>query len=552
MSALLEGARRLLGRKSDLADQIYGLDQAVEACRGRLDDEVVDQAATIVQRAGTRLRLSPEHTVVAIAGATGSGKSSTFNALTGLDLAAVGVRRPTTSWASACIWGGPEGAEDLLEWMGIPLRHQTTRDSMLDSGRDARDLQGLVLLDLPDHDSTEVSHHLEVQRLIVLADLMIWVLDPQKYADKAVHEGYFKPMASHKDVMIVVLNHIDEVPRDRRQGMVEDVKRLLTLDGLDGVPVIATSARDGDGIAELRKMVARRVADKRASRSRFRVDVHDAAERLDEACGGATPRDLSKITRSELNAAVADAAGVPVVVDAVQRSSRMRAARATGWPPTAWLSKLRPDPLKRLHLDLGAAGKELVRTPTSSVPEATRVQRARVDTAVRHVADEVSEGMSRPWVAAIRKASVSQGEDLADAVDRSVGETPVGRGSVPGWCKAVRVLQWLLIVAALAGAVWLGVLAVMGYLQVPTPDPPSSGGLPLPTALLLGGAAAGILLAIVSRVLVGISARTQARAAEKRLRSAIGEVTERMILQPIDTELDAYRRAREGLQRALV
>jgi len=45
---------------------------------------------------------------------------------------------------------------------------------------------------------------------------------------------------------------------------------------------------------------------------------------------------------------------------------------------------------------------------------------------------------------------------------------------------------------------------------------------------------------------------TQARAAEKRLRSAIGEVTERMILQPIDTELDAYRRAREGLQRALV
>ncbi len=134
MSALLEGARRLLGRKSDLADQIYGLDQAVEACRGRLDDAAVDPAATIVERAGTRLRLSPEHTVVAIAGATGSGKSSTFNALTGLDLAAVGVRRPTTSWATACIWGGPGGAEELLEWMGIPLRHQTTRDSMLDAG----------------------------------------------------------------------------------------------------------------------------------------------------------------------------------------------------------------------------------------------------------------------------------------------------------------------------------------------------------------------------------------------------------------------------------
>jgi hypothetical protein len=128
----------------------------------------------------------------------------------------------------------------------------------------------------------------------------------------------------------------------------------------------------------------------------------------------------------------------------------------------------------------------------------------------------------------------------------------MGMGSVPAWCKAVRGLQWLLIVVALVGAVWLAVLAILGYLQLATPDAPSSGGLPLPTALLLGGVAAGILLAIVSRVLVGLSARSRARAAEKRLRSAIGEVTERMILQPIDTELDAYRRAREGLQRALV
>ena len=33
----------------------------------------------VVERATGRLRLSADHTVVAIAGATGSGKSSTFN-----------------------------------------------------------------------------------------------------------------------------------------------------------------------------------------------------------------------------------------------------------------------------------------------------------------------------------------------------------------------------------------------------------------------------------------------------------------------------------------
>ena len=71
-----------------------------------------------------------------------------------------------------------------------------------------------MLLDLPDHDSTEVSHHLEVERLVGLTDLMVWVLDPQKYADAAVHQRFLAPLATHREVMLVVLNHIDEVAAD--------------------------------------------------------------------------------------------------------------------------------------------------------------------------------------------------------------------------------------------------------------------------------------------------------------------------------------------------
>ena len=131
MTGLLEGARKLLARGTDIGARVDGLEAASQAARGRLDDELVDRAEAVAKKAASRLRLSAEHTVVGIAGATGSGKSSTYNALTGLELSAVGVRRPTTSWASACVWG-TEGAEELLEWLGIPPRHQTTRDSMLD------------------------------------------------------------------------------------------------------------------------------------------------------------------------------------------------------------------------------------------------------------------------------------------------------------------------------------------------------------------------------------------------------------------------------------
>ena len=59
--------------------------------------------------------------------------------------------------------------------------------------------------------------------------------------------------------------------------------------------------------------------------------------------------------KSELVDAFADAAGVPTVVARRRAVHPARAPpRRTGWPVTSWLSRLKPDPLRRLHLDLGA------------------------------------------------------------------------------------------------------------------------------------------------------------------------------------------------------
>src|SRR5688500_2244576 len=173
--------------------------------------------------------------------------------------------------------------------------------------------------------------------------------------------------------------------------MVSDVRRLLDQDGLGGVPVYGVSARHKIGTEELKAEIARRVADKKLTRTRMAADLKVAAERLDEATGRATGRGLPKQRVAALEDAFAEAAGVPTVVAAVEESTRLRANRATGWPVTSWLSRLRPDPLKRLHLDLGAAGKQLTGRARTSVPAPTQVQRARVDTEVRALADEVTE-----------------------------------------------------------------------------------------------------------------------------------------------------------------
>jgi GTP-binding protein EngB required for normal cell division len=549
MTSLVEGAKRLIGRGSDVSERIEGLRVAAEAARGRLDDALVEEAAEVSGRAAARLNLSGDHTVVALAGATGSGKSSTFNALTGLDLAAIGVRRPTTSWTMSCTWGR-EGAGELLDWLGVPARHQVVRDSMLDQPREDRDLDGLVLLDLPDHDSTEVAHHVEVDRLVKLADLLVWVLDPQKYADAAIHDRYLKPLATHKEIMLVVLNHIDEVPVDRRAAMVDDVRRLLAQDGLEGVEVIATSAKDGDGITELKRAIAARVTAKKSVKARLMADVSTSAARMREANGDAKPGDVARARKGELVDAFADAAGVATVVAAVEKSTRTRAAHATGWPVTSWLGKLRPDPLKRLHLDLGKDGKKLTSAARASLPQASPVQRARVDTAVRGVADDVAQQLAPPWAAAVRRASVSRLPDLNDALDKAVSGTDLGVSRTPLWWRLVRVLQWLLLLTAFVGGLWLGAFAVASYLQLSLPESPDYGGLPLPTLMLLGGVAMGLVLGLLSKVFVAWSSRSRARAADKRLRAAISEVTERLVIEPIEHEVTAYRTTRDGLAAA--
>ena len=68
--------------------------------------------------------------------------------------------------------GDRRAPTSILDWLGIPKRHQISRMGLLDESAEDRDLQGLVLLDLPDHDSTEVSHHLEVERLVKFADVL--------------------------------------------------------------------------------------------------------------------------------------------------------------------------------------------------------------------------------------------------------------------------------------------------------------------------------------------------------------------------------------------
>jgi GTP-binding protein EngB required for normal cell division len=542
----------LLNRKdvsAHLVDHLRALGEAVELCEGRVDSDALAEAKRVVDQADRRLAISGSATVVALAGATGSGKSSIFNALSGTTLAMVGVRRPTTAHAMACSWGD-ESAEDLLDWLQIPRRHALETDPAIDAA-----LDGLVLLDLPDHDSTELDHRMEVDRLVQLVDMLIWVVDPQKYADAAIHDRYLKPLSQHADVMMIILNQVDKLTAKQRAQCLSDLRRLLDSEGLGRVPVVAVSAVTEEGIEALRETLAKQVAEKQAAARRLAADVSVAAAKISTASGTTRVTPLTRSSVDRLTTQVAIAAGVPVVTEAVGKAWRMRGGLATGWPVLAWIAKFKPDPLRRLHLDrLGVGRRHKEIDPSgvgrTSLPATSGVQKARVDTAVRTLADEAAQGLTRGWADEIKQAARSSEDALPDRVDRAVATTDLDLARHRRWWQLVRVLQWLLVATVIVGLGWLGLAFLLAYLQLPPLPKVTWWGLPAPTVLAVGGVLAGLLLAGLARIFVEVGARRRTAKARQSLRAAIARVTGELVIDPVKAEQDRYEKARLALERA--
>lgn len=534
---------------SKLASQAAKLSEAAKLVEHRLDEELIAQAQQAADRVDARLAFSGDDTVVALGGATGSGKSSLFNAISGTNLAEAGVKRPTTNNSMVGYWGDqlPTG---LLDWLDVPRRHLVRGDSA--------SLNGLALIDMPDHDSITESHRLEVDRLVGLVDMLIWVVDPQKYADAALHHNYLKPMADYAEVMMVVLNQADKLTEAQLAQALGDLRQLLDSEGLAKTQIMAVSALTGQGIDELRKTITQVVKQKSAAAQRFAATIREAAESMAKAIGSAkVPEKLPESAVDQLNRSLVSAAGVETVAAAVEASLVHRGRLATGWPVTKWLNRFRPDPLRALHLDSSYGLKkkdppalEPVRVQRTSLPGPSQVQTARVDSALRAIAEQASAGLPDEWSDQVREVTLSNRSLLPDELDKSIATADLAVDRDHGWWNVVRVVQWIIFFIAVAGGLWLFADLLVGYLQLPAIPRPMIGRLPLPAALLGGGVLAGILVALASRAGVRVGARVKGARAARLLTSAVAKNAEELVVEPVNAELARYAAAKKAILAA--
>ncbi len=268
----------LSGRLAALLDKA---DLAVAACEGVVEPSDLDPIAGIIRDARIRTSYPHDLIVAALAGGTGSGKSSLFNAIAGPDLVEVGGVRPTTSEAVAAA-----GESRLPEISGY-------LDSIGVENRLIGDLPDwLCLMDLPDTDSVEVDHRHLVEALLPRVDVVVWVMDPEKYRDAAIHHDHLTGLSPYDSQLLFVLNQADRLDEKAVPAVMADLSDALAEDGLENAVVLATSAHPPAGpprgLDELLKAIQTMAG---GAIAKLVIDLEQAASLLVAATGRPTMFD---------------------------------------------------------------------------------------------------------------------------------------------------------------------------------------------------------------------------------------------------------------------
>ena len=502
----------------------------------------------MVARARDRAALSGEYTVVALAGATGSGKSSLLNALADARIAEPGVRRPTTGHPVAVIVpatgaGAEHGADELLDWLDVRDRHVGGSRVLQESAT------GLVLLDLPDHDSVVTEHRTIAERLYERVDLLVWVVDPQKYADAALHARYLRGLRDHAGVVVLVLNQADRLAPAEQRAMVADLQRLAAEDGLGASPVLAVSASTGAGVTELRGP---------AGPGRAATARGDGAGGRGRAAGCACPGGRLRVAagraaRGRRRRGAGACVGVRgrrgrgrrrrAALDQAVGARRDRLAGDTVGRPAAPRPAAAPRPGARARpggpgrpaalVPVGPGGGRAVRRPQRGA----LVRRRRDGRCTRPL------GARRPVPRGRREP---RRRARPDRRARPAGATPGCRGRGVCWRSS-------------SGCCWPWRRPGSSGSSCSPASAGSScrrrrrrcgGGSPRRPLLLLGGVLAGLLVAGLGWLLGVLAGRRRAAKARRKLGASVAQAVNDHVIGPVAAEMDALARCRAAASKA--
>lgn len=308
--------------------------------------------------------LDPRVTVVAVAGPSGTGKSTVVNTLARRNsLVPTGTHRPTTTELVAYV-DADVAAAPFLELSGIPRSVSVEfcssgsnpfGESLGTAGESYQIRSALsaqcghpIVVEVPD---TLLVPELAAATAQVLetADVILWTTDSQKYADAAFH-SQISAFPRHRNSYFV-LTHTEGLTETQVQTLHQELAAIAERLGVSP-EILQISVYDDSSLARFRETVAGLT---RAPEARWRGEqaaIHHAATRLSQDLELARddcakqPGQAQSVSASPSENTLVDQVAQVSGIEAVQANFSKQYLQAGGfwtlWPVLNWLAGIKP------------------------------------------------------------------------------------------------------------------------------------------------------------------------------------------------------------------
>lgn len=538
-------------------------------------------------------------TVIAVAGPSGTGKSTVVNTLARRNsLVPTGMHRPTTTELVAYV-DAEVTAAPFLELSGIPrsvsvefctTRSNPLRDSlgMVGEGHQVRSALTQcghpIVVEVPD---TLLVPELTsaASQVLETADLILWTTDSQKYADAAFHSR-ISAFPRHPNSYFV-LTHAEGLTESQLLTLNQELAAIAERIGVSP-EILQISLYDESSLARFRETVAELSHAPEARWRGQQAAIHHAATKLGQDLELDVTGEFSTQPVQAPSVASPPSPAETKLVDQVTQVSGLSAVEAnfskqylraggfwTLWPVLNWLAGIKPlshvnqdnsatpgepkadkpvgrsaDPSPEQTADESATPAVADSTPDlpSVAPQADslnrffpRVNVAGITSAARTYAATASAHRPSKWVDFAQLKAVELSGNLVSALNLALESWKFPARPARTWWRIWRLGHWFWLAALVVGLLWSLVAGVAFLGGAGTSAAVwMVGPVPFPLLVLVAAVAGTLVWSLVGTKILHCGARNYGRECADKFRSLIQEVTRQGFLVKMNQNLDLY------------
>lgn len=545
--------------------------------------------------------LDPRVTVIAVAGPSGTGKSTVVNTLARRNsLVPTGMHRPTTTELVAYV-DAEVTAAPFLELSGIPrsvsvefctTRSNPLRDSlgMVGEGHQVRSALTQcghpIVVEVPD---TLLVPELTsaASQVLETADLILWTTDSQKYADAAFHSR-ISAFPRHPNSYFV-LTHTEGLTESQLQTLNQELAAIAERIGVSP-EILQISLYDESSLARFRETVAELSHAPEARWRGQQAAIHHAATKLGQDLELDVTGEFSTQPVQAPSVASPPSPAETKLVDQVTQVSGLSAMEAnfskqylraggfwTLWPVLNWLAGIKPlahvnqdnsatpgepeadkpvgpsaDPSPEQTADESATPAVADSTPDPDLPSVApqadslnrffpRVNVAGITSAARTYAATASAHRPSKWVDFAQLKAVELSGNLVSALNLALESWKFPARPARTWWRIWRLGHWFWLAALVVGLLWSLVAGVAFLGGAGTSAAVwMVGPVPFPLLVLVAAVAGTLVWSLVGTKILHCGARNYGRECADKFRSLIQEVTRQGFLVKMNQNLDLY------------